>query len=1135
MKKLLLLIWGCLTLLPGYSQIFDYNGISYNITSKSDKTCEVTENHGISGDIIIPETVMYEGTWYSVTVIGYKAFYGCSGLTSVEIPNSVTKIGGSAFSFCSGLTSVTLPGGITSLPSWCFDVCENLKTLIIPQESNITSIDSSTFLACNITEFIILISDINQYVLKGCPTPINLANLVPNNVRLDKMQYLYNGASIKNLVISMGVEKIADYAFYKNKDIVSISFPDGFKKIGAHSFEGTEISSLKLPESLESVGEGAFKDCRSLYSVSFPTNISEIQSSAFAGCTALYEVKIPESISVISDNLFNGCSDLEIVSIPSELTEIGNGAFSGCRLASISLPQSIEKIGNEAFAYNPFTEFNFPGNLKTIGDKALYDCGLVFNKLSFHEGLVSIGCEAFSGDYKWYYDTDKRCNIKSISLPSSLEFIGADAFNGSTFTEVTIPIAMTEVSDGAFSGCEKLQKVFLHENVDAIGASAFANTGIINITLPEKLTAIGANAFKESNILSFSVPNSVTGIGENAFPALHYLKLGTGFNDFSVKFCDSTDVLELMEATPPALTADRLWFDPQMVLVPEGAGNAYKANTRWKDYNIVAKNSGRAVIYLSSAGTLASEIRLQSGLMPGAVTNLSVEGPLNNDDFAIMRSNMDACYDIDLSRTNVTDIPDGAFKGKTGLLDLVLPNSVVTIGESAFQNCYLMRTNIPASIRSIGNNAFENCESMDNEILFSESISKLGSYAFRNCRNIKGVDMSSAKNVSLGHSVFSDCYGLTSVSLPTDLSAIPENGFENSGVIFIEVPSTASIGGRAFSNCFNLKEVVINKGVSTIGDYAFSGSGLTYVSIPSTVKSIPSGCFQGSGLVYADMEGTTRIAGEAFAGCSSLIVVNLPSALESMGEGSLNSASLTAINSPSATPAATNGNPFADVSRTACALSIPKPSFSSYLGAEYWGGFVSIRNSIDVSQVNYDEEGEEISDEANAEDPASELTYMDEEDYQEMLEDMEEENGDEPQQVRRKALRIMRANSIVDINRGYGKLFNNASLFLDENAVTRFFITLADDVSSFTVTYNGKDITNEVDLNTMSFVIDGLKRDASLVVTTNGHTVESGVDIITGDELFEDENAPYYNLNGQIVKSPTPGIYIHNGKKVVMK
>ena len=134
MKKLRLLFSALALLLCSTSLLahdFAVDGIYYQITSEEDLTVEVTfegdERWFFSdeyfGSVTIPETVTYNGNTYSVTSIGSSAFYDCSGLTSVIIPNSVTNIGSEAFSACSGLTSVTIPNSVTSIGSYAFREC----------------------------------------------------------------------------------------------------------------------------------------------------------------------------------------------------------------------------------------------------------------------------------------------------------------------------------------------------------------------------------------------------------------------------------------------------------------------------------------------------------------------------------------------------------------------------------------------------------------------------------------------------------------------------------------------------------------------------------------------------------------------------------------------------------------------------------------------------------------------------------------------------------------------------------------------------------------------------------------------------------------------------------------------------
>ena len=1008
-----------------------------------------------------------------------------------------------------------------------------------------------------------------------------------------------------------------------------------------------ELKTANLPDNLEVLGPKAFAHDIAIYEVTIPGSVKEIGYKAFEECTDLENVSLNAGLESIGPDAFRGCSRLTEIALPEGLKTIDFGAFLFCnKLTAVNFPESLDSIGASAFSGPMLKDVKFGSNLRSVGNCAFY-CGMGYSQKIWHQD------DKYwydYGDYDWgrgsEWDEDYNpgcavipnfkmpqameyvgekafayCGIKTLTLSDNIQTIGREAFSYNQFTDVKIPASISAITEGMFSNCKSLKNVEFNDHITSIdkeaffgtgirmldiptpvasiGERAFANSGIVGVTFPETLTSIGARAFENTAMVSYEIPNSVTSIGENAFGNLHYLKMGTGFNDFTIHFCDGIEVLEMVSATPPSLTADRLGFTPNMVLVPEGAGAAYRDNNRWKDYNIVARNSNKAVVYLNESGTLASEIRTQTGIMPGAVTNLTIEGAaLNNDDFAIIRSNMPACYEVDMSGVANTTIPTGVFNGKTGLLYISLPRGLKTIGDNAFENCYTATFTIPETVETIGSKAFANCQSMDNELKFANTLKSIGSNAFNGCRSLRSIDLSALEDISWGgnndddywwgydesQGIFGNCYALSEVKFPSKLSSIPSYMFSGSNLETLVIPASTTIGNRAFSNCSNLKQVAFEPGFNGLGNNAFEnctglyavvmpesvtkigsetfrgcsalqniilpeslkeigyaafyGSGLNYIEIPAAVKLVPTDCFTQSEIVAATIDGATEIASNAFGNCPNLLVINLPASLQTVNGGSLNSPSLSAISSPSVKPAATNDNPFADVSSVTCALAVPKPSFSPYMVAEYWGKFVSIRNSIDVSQVNYDADGEEISEEENAEDPASELTYMDEEDYQEILEDMEEENGEEPQQARRKALRIMRAKGLADVNKGYGKLFNNASLFLDEKASTRFFIALADDVTSFSVTYNGKDITNQVDLNTMSFVIDGLKSSASLVITTNGHVVETGnpgsVDTIGASEL-DDENAPYYNLNGQIVKNPTPGIYIHNGKKVVVK
>ncbi|MEE1004492.1 MAG: leucine-rich repeat domain-containing protein, partial [Bacteroidaceae bacterium] len=145
--KTILLCFCMFASINAFAETVEIDGIYYNFVTKG-KIAEVTENpNEYKGAIKIPETVSYNGVTYSVTSIGEYAFYYCSGLTSVNIPNSVTSIGEYAFYYCSGLTSVTIPNSVTSIGTSVFRGCSSLTSVTIP--NSVTSIGESAFGGCS--------------------------------------------------------------------------------------------------------------------------------------------------------------------------------------------------------------------------------------------------------------------------------------------------------------------------------------------------------------------------------------------------------------------------------------------------------------------------------------------------------------------------------------------------------------------------------------------------------------------------------------------------------------------------------------------------------------------------------------------------------------------------------------------------------------------------------------------------------------------------------------------------------------------------------------------------------------------------------------------------------------------------
>ena len=388
-------------------------GLEYRLSN--DKTYYIVTGIGTaSGDIIIPDT--HEGL--SVKEIGDYAFFGCDGLTSIEIPVGVASIGGRAFFGCSNLESVTFAEGsqLTSIGWYAFQDCSSLTSIEIP--AGVTSIGYDAFYGCS---------------------------------------------SLTSIELPAGVTSIGDSAFDGCSNLESVTFAEGSQltSIGSYAFQDcSNLTSIEIPAGVTSIGSSAFRNCSNLESVTFVegSQLTSIGIQAFYGCSNLTSIEIPAGSS-IGERAFYGCSNLESVTFAegSGLTSIGPYAFSGCSsLTSIEIPAGVTSIGSYAFSgCSNLASVTFAegSQLTSIRDRAFYECSSL-TSIEIPAGVTSIGDRAF-------YECS---SLTSIEIPAGVSSIGHLAFYYcSSLTSIEIPAGVTSIGDWAFYDCSNLETIYYND------------------------------------------------------------------------------------------------------------------------------------------------------------------------------------------------------------------------------------------------------------------------------------------------------------------------------------------------------------------------------------------------------------------------------------------------------------------------------------------------------------------------------------------------------------------------------------------------------------------------------------------------------------------------------------------------
>ena len=350
---------------------------------------------------VIPDTV---------TNIGDYAFYFCKSLVNLTIPESVTNIGDNAFYWCESLESVKIPDSVITIGEDAFAVCNGLKDVTIG--NNVTSIGRAAFRKCNSLKTITIpdsVTALGGCAFESCDSLINAK--IGNNVKSIGSSAFSSCTSLSDIHLPDGVTALEDSVFSNCRNLISIKIPDSVESVGPSTFSGTAWYDNQ-PDGVVYAGNVAYKykgvmDESAV--IELRAGTVGITDEAFGNCENMSEIKIPDSVQYIGEGAFYCCTGLEAVDFGNGIKSIGREAFMWCvNLSDIAIPDSVTKIGKDAFS-NTLWYTNQPDGIVYAG-KGIYSYkGIMPENITLKDGITFLAEEALL-----------ECRLNSITIPKSV-------------------------------------------------------------------------------------------------------------------------------------------------------------------------------------------------------------------------------------------------------------------------------------------------------------------------------------------------------------------------------------------------------------------------------------------------------------------------------------------------------------------------------------------------------------------------------------------------------------------------------------------------------------------------------------------------------------------------------------------
>ena len=388
----------------------------------------------------------------------------------------------------------------------------------------------------------------------------------PSSIKVVGGSIFFGSDSLKSVTFTGDVDSICASAFYGCPQLSEVTLQK-VHYIGDQAFSGTAISTLTLPDGLDSLGNAVFGGCGNLRELHMPNSVVKMGESTFQYCDSLTSVTLSAGLTEIPAQTFRYCTQLRDLTLPNGIKRIGDIAFMDCPATPL-LPDGLVEIGRGAFSYYGKPTVELPSSLRTIGRGAFEWSELT--SIVIPEGVDSVEDGHDFASNGAFEDCEY---LRRAVIPSTLRRIASYMFEGcERLTDVTIAEGVEEIGDGAFKGCEALETLDLPASLRRMGDQSLAECSALSaIALPEGLTAIGEEAFKDDESLATAtLPSTLTEVGRGAFMG-----------------CSALTSLRVDAVTPPTAYVNS-FIDVDVeactLYVPNGAVDAYRAAPYWQDF-----------------------------------------------------------------------------------------------------------------------------------------------------------------------------------------------------------------------------------------------------------------------------------------------------------------------------------------------------------------------------------------------------------------------------------------------------------------------------------------------------------------------------------------------------------------------